>query len=576
LLAFIPKDLSSDCVPLDRAGSSDAPALVCSGDGLEVLYEKFATRDAMNALFQANVSVRGATGGECAVDDVALTPYTIDGQPAGRMLCYRQSSRAGSTFEPSESAVRSHIEWTDERTLIYAHAVRDDPGDLSLFDWWLTSSGPVIPGEGGAPAAKDPPATLAPSLPEGSYLLSLTRQDTVRSGLNSISGIKGVSTGSAGWEGTWALSVEAGSYELAHQGAYVEDGTYVLQKPNVVVFTPATGDCSTVSPVPTAYHWSAQGTELSWDVEKIRGCAGPQPLTKLGWSRAPRGQIAYQALGGDLYLADAAGLNQVQITHANFDARLFNVEPVWSPDGSRLAYAGLGEDISGVFQTGSYHLFAINPDGTDPAQLTEGVGNQFDPAWSPDGTKIAFHSDDVTKGYNFAPSELDIVNADGSGHTTLIARSGFIGRPAWSPDGTKIALVIDTSIYVVDADGSNLTRLYAYAFGAQGGVDAPVWTPDGKRIVFWSSGRQIGSGTLLSMRPDGSDVRDLFASLPSPVKFLVPDWTPDGRWIVVSDAWYTGQSDTRDHPIYLISGDGTQVFTIVDNGLEPKWRPGTT
>jgi WD40 repeat protein len=555
--------------------SDAAPALVCSGDDLEVLYERFATRDAMNALFQANVSVRGATGGECSADAVALTPYTIDGQPAGRMLCYRQSTGAGSAVHPSTPSERSHIEWTDERTLIYAHAVRDDAGDLSLFDWWLTSSGPIIPDEGGAAAAKDPPATLAPHLPEGSYLLSLTRQDTVRSGLNAISGIKGVSAGPTGWEGTWALRVEGGSYELAHQGAPVEDGTYVMQKPNIVVFTPASGDCSTVSPLPTAYRWSARGSEISWDVEKIRGCAGPQPLTKLPWSRAPRGQIAYQSLGGDLYLADAAGLNEVQITQANFDARVYNIEPVWSPDGSRIAYAGLGGNTYGVFQTGSYHLFTVNPDGTDPTQLTEGVGNQFDPAWSPDGTKIAFHTDDVNRGYNFAPSQLDVVNADGSGSTTLVAREGFIGRPAWSPDGKKLALVIDASIYIVDADGSNLTRLYANAIGPEGGVDAPTWTPDG-RVVFWVSGRQIGCGTLLSMRPDGSDVRDLFASLPSPAKFLVPNWTPDGKWIVVSDAWYIGQTDARDHPIYLISGDGTQVFTILDNGFEPKWRPGTT
>lgn len=356
--------------------------------------------------------------------------------------------------------------------------------------------------------------------------MALTKEDVARAGFGPIIAKDPANATarptSVNWRGTWAMYVEEGSYELAHDGSSVESGTFVLQKPDVVVFTAESGVCPSLSAQPTTYDWSSAATGITWDLAKGGGCAGPQPLTQRSWSRAPRGQIVF-GTGGDIFTADAtadaAGLHRQQITQVNFDAKVFDIQPVWSPDGS----------------------------------------------------KIAFHSDSGDN--DLRPSSLALVNADGSGLTTLVARKGFVGRPAWSPDGTKIALLIDSAIFVVDADGSNLTQLFKEK-AVPPVLDAPVWTPDGDRIVFWESTSR--SGALLSMRPDGTDVHDLFDALPSRAKNFVPDFTPGGRWIVVSDAWYVGQADIFDHPVYLISADGSQVFQIVTYGAEPKWRPGTT
>ena len=90
LLAYVPDDVSSECLPLDR----DAPihgeraSLVCRTADLEVLYELFQTRDEMNAAFEVNANNKQAPDGECATDHLAVTPYSIGGDRAGRVLCY--------------------------------------------------------------------------------------------------------------------------------------------------------------------------------------------------------------------------------------------------------------------------------------------------------------------------------------------------------------------------------------------------------------------------------------------------------------------------------------------------------
>ena len=84
----------------------------------------------MNAAFEVNVKNKQASVGDCATDHLAVGTYTIGGQRAGRILCYTITAvRACSARRP----VQSHIEWTDENASIYAQAIRNDLGDLSLY-----------------------------------------------------------------------------------------------------------------------------------------------------------------------------------------------------------------------------------------------------------------------------------------------------------------------------------------------------------------------------------------------------------------------------------------------------------
>src|SRR6266568_2532565 len=104
----------------------------------------------------------------------------------------------------------------------------------------------------------------------------------------------------------------------------------------------------------------------------------------------------------------------------------------------------------------SYGLLMINPDGSGRTYVPH-TGDANSPAWSPDGTKIAF------QGENGGDYDIYVVNADGSKRTELTFSSAFDGDPAWSPDGTQIAFECardgNKEIYVMNADGSGQTRL---------------------------------------------------------------------------------------------------------------------
>lgn len=90
LLTFIPDGVADECLPLDRPEPihGERASLVCRPDGMEVLYQLFQTRDEMNEAFQVNVNNKSAADGDCATDTSAVSPYTIGGETAGRVLCY--------------------------------------------------------------------------------------------------------------------------------------------------------------------------------------------------------------------------------------------------------------------------------------------------------------------------------------------------------------------------------------------------------------------------------------------------------------------------------------------------------
>jgi Tol biopolymer transport system component len=145
------------------------------------------------------------------------------------------------------------------------------------------------------------------------------------------------------------------------------------------------------------------------------------------------------------------------------------VNPAWSPDGTKIAFA--------TNRDGNYEIYTMNPDGTGPTRLTNNTSSDYEPAWSPDGTKIAFATN------RDGNDEIYTMNADASNQTRLTNNTAVDAAPAWSPDGTKIAFKStgDTDpfayryeIYTMNADGSSQTNLTNNP-GADDSV--PDWQP---------------------------------------------------------------------------------------------------
>jgi Big-like domain-containing protein/WD40 repeat protein len=195
----------------------------------------------------------------------------------------------------------------------------------------------------------------------------------------------------------------------------------------------------------------------------------------------------------------------------------------------------------------------INADGTSGRVLTSDSGD-FSPAWSPDGTKLAFDRYDHGQ---FA-RDIYVMGADGSGLRRLTSDPSDDSDPTWSPDGSEIAFGRDGAIYAMNAnDGSGVHAL------TTGGYDShPTWSSDGLRIAFASS--RSGVNAIYAMNADGTGVRQLTSD---PAGDYTPWFSPDGRRI----AFQRGESGVG--AIYLINLDGTGLTQLTLFGRTPSWSP---
>jgi len=292
------------------------------------------------------------------------------------------------------------------------------------------------------------------------------------------------------------------------------------------------------------------------DVGLVR-LAGAKLASEEGWLVFVR--------DNDIWVMNADGANQEQLTVTEG----YEYTPTWSPDASQIAFSRRLDDAS------LGDIYIMNADGTNVRQLTKGPEDDGHPTWSPDGKWIAFERIIwEKKGDNWwehISSAIYVIGADGldmniltDGDPLFFARS-----PAWSPDGSKIAFhqympsLEPHRLWLMQEDGTNQELLLDWG-------DSPSWSPDGQKIAFSSTEareKNWESYEIYVMNANGSDVKKLTG--PDLSCEECPSWSPDGTKIVF-DAM---QDDNCD--IYIMNADGSNVQRITNTPEHEFWPDWT-
>jgi TolB protein len=332
---------------------------------------------------------------------------------------------------------------------------------------------------------------------------------------------------------------------------------------------------SEIAPTPWPYRALAAAVALAIAVAGIGlaaltfGGSELKPATGTSGSLArpkANGEIWFRVGGGD-------GGSRIEAVAADGSGRrvVFEEEPTpiaqvaWSPDGTRIAYQNPIADERGIF--------VANADGSDATRLTQGVNDAW-PSWSPDASKIVFSSTRYDPTIQpCAPAGLDagcptdiyVMNGDGSNVTRVTTDPVAEYRPTWSPDGALIAFerntegasLIRPAIFTMRPDGNEVRQVSS----GDGGSDfAPSWSPDGSRIAFaavrnedWGIWTVSGNGANEEMVLGGVGA----GYVDNPV------WSPDGSLIA-----FVGNLDVDDYSpddaLYVMRPNGAGVKALAD------------
>ena len=281
------------------------------------------------------------------------------------------------------------------------------------------------------------------------------------------------------------------------------------------------------------------------------------------------GQIAFASDRTGLpqiFIENVDGTGLAQLTKQDNGA----CQPSWSPDGTRLVFTspchGRGDFLDGAYSDSS--LYMMNADGSNIQQLTNVPGADFDPAWSPDGKKIAFTS------LRDGNKQIYTLDVDSLAVTRLTKLDVNVenSEPAWSPEGKEIAYLVKRvgtyQVWVMKSTGQDNVQL---ARSGQSLWDyLPAWSSDGNVILF--SQRNANGNPrpwLMSIQYEDGGTAARLNYFPTPIEDV--EFSPDGLWLLSE-----GMNNDGNRDIYLMTITGSDRARLTtDPGIDfdPTWRP---